>query len=1098
MGRALAVGDWDDNGYPDIAIAVNNAVLVHDNFGEIISTPDRLLSAANGNGAYAIGLISVDIDGDSIDDLIVNRHNSATTTTIEIYGSASGGFDAAPAVFAIDDGNFTGQAVGDVDGDGAPDLILGALASQTVRGYLASDNSWQSGTSLTSSFELAAVPGQAQFGHALASGDDVTGDGIDDLVVGSYSGVGFINLYDSASEYWTDNGAAPLQTITGLGAAAGTDDTHPDQFGVSIAMDRLDSDGYADIVVGANRAGTTDDGQVRILRGSPGGFLANDQQLDGTTTYDLLGHTVAIAGDMNGDGFIDVAGGASDVFTAQNPSPDGGYVQVYYHTFAAIDPTEDTDGDGVRAAIDNCAATANSNQADLDADGIGDVCDPDIDGDGTSNEFDNCPYFSSSDQTDTDGDSVGDECDSDDDDDGVLDADDAFPLNPAYSADSDSDGLPDAYESANGLDNGDASDAAADLDGDGRSNLDEFEQGSDINADDVAPDLSVPADIVVNSTGPRTVVALGTATAVDFKDGERPAVPDRSGPFQSGRNTVTWSAVDEAGNEASVEQQVDVIPQLGFVGDTLMAAEGMQASLLVALNGDAVNYPVTVPYTVGGTANAGIDYTLSSGDVVIDNSNLAAIDLQTLADGAVEGPESLVLTLGSPTNAVLGSVRTFTVIIDEINLPPLPELTIEQDGRMVTTVTQDRGLTTVSAMPSDPDALDGHTFAWSVSDNALVPQEGFSQSTFTFDPSALAEGVYRVAVDVVDSGAPAQSARQYRYIRVVATSPDLVAGIDRDGDGLQDIDEELRDSNGNGTSDYLDPVFARHLVAARTGSDALLQATDGYSLSLGRVALSTGDDAMVAMMDVADFGNEGGTSDAGLDQRFSYPAGIFDVEMRGLPQPGHSVLVVIPQSAAIPPEAVYRIFVDGQQWTGFTEDANNGVYSAPGDPGVCPAPGSSDYLPGLTAGNYCVQLLLQDGGPNDADSDTDGVFASLGGVAVNATAATVDAISHDVPDKTVSAGNSDVVMLRFSLNSNTSDVELNELTLRASGNGNDAGDIDDVKVWVDLNANGAIDAGDPQIGTGQYATDNAELVLQMATPYRMDAGNTAFIVSYDF
>jgi hypothetical protein len=417
---------------------------------------------------------------------------------------------------------------------------------------------------------------------------------------------------------------------------------------------------------------------------------------------------------------------------------------------------------------------------------------------------------------------------------------------------------------------------------------------------------------------------------------------------------------------------------------------------------------------------------------------------------------------------------------------------------MVTTVTQDRGLTTVSAMPSDPDALDGHTFAWSVSDNALVPQEGFSQSTFTFDPSALAEGVYRVAVDVVDSGAPAQSARQYRYIRVVATSPDLVAGIDRDGDGLQDIDEELRDSNGNGTSDYLDPVFARHLVAARTGSDALLQATDGYSLSLGRVALSTGDDAMVAMMEVADFGNEGGTSDAGLDQRFSYPAGIFDVEMRGLPQPGHSVLVVIPQSAAIPPEAVYRIFVDGQQWTGFTEDANNGVYSAPGDPGVCPAPGSSDYLPGLTAGNYCVQLLLQDGGPNDADSDTDGVFASLGGVAVNATAATVDAISHDVPDKTVSAGNSDVVMLRFSLNSNTSDVELNELTLRASGNGNDAGDIGDVKVWVDLNANGAIDAGDPQIGTGQYATDNAELVLQMATPYRMDAGNTAFIVSYDF
>jgi hypothetical protein len=427
----------------------------------------------------------------------------------------------------------------------------------------------------------------------------------------------------------------------------------------------------------------------------------------------------------------------------------------------------------------------------------------------------------------------------------------------------------------------------------------------------------------------------------------------------------------------------------------------------------------------------------------------------------------------------------------------LPELSIEQDGRLVTTVTKDRGLATVSAMPFDPDAIDSHAFAWSVSDNALVPQEGNSQSTFTFDPSALAEGVYRIAVDVVDNGAPAQSARQYRYLRIIATSPSLVAGEDRDGDGMQDIDEELRGSNGNGTSDYLDPGFARHHVVAKTGSGALLQAADGYTLSLGRVALTTGDDAMVSMMDIVDYGDDGAAANAGLDQRFNYPAGIFDVELRGLPQPGHSVLVVIPQSATIPPDAVYRTFIDGQQWINFTTNADNGIYSAPGDPGVCPAPGSAAYSPGLGAGDYCVQLLLQDGGPNDADGEADGVFKAPGGVAVNAKLATVGAISHAVPDRTVSAGSSNVVMLRFSLNSNTSDVELNELTLRASGTGNDAGDIRSVKVWVDLNANGDIDAGEPQIGTGNFATDNAELVLHMTAPYRMDAGNTGFIVSYD-
>lgn len=45
----------------------------------------------------------------------------------------------------------------------------------------------------------------------------------------------------------------------------------------------------------------------------------------------------------------------------------------------------DTDGDGIPDDIDNCRAVSNFDQADLDGDGVGDVCDPDIDGDGWSN-----------------------------------------------------------------------------------------------------------------------------------------------------------------------------------------------------------------------------------------------------------------------------------------------------------------------------------------------------------------------------------------------------------------------------------------------------------------------------------------------------------------------------------------------------------------------------------------------------------------------------------------------------------------------------------------------------------------------------------------
>ncbi|WP_037320920.1 thrombospondin type 3 repeat-containing protein [Salegentibacter sp. Hel_I_6] len=48
-------------------------------------------------------------------------------------------------------------------------------------------------------------------------------------------------------------------------------------------------------------------------------------------------------------------------------------------------PNDDCDGDGILNGVDNCPTIPNANQADLDEDGVGDVCDPDIDGDGILN-----------------------------------------------------------------------------------------------------------------------------------------------------------------------------------------------------------------------------------------------------------------------------------------------------------------------------------------------------------------------------------------------------------------------------------------------------------------------------------------------------------------------------------------------------------------------------------------------------------------------------------------------------------------------------------------------------------------------------------------
>jgi hypothetical protein len=85
----------------------------------------------------------------------------------------------------------------------------------------------------------------------------------------------------------------------------------------------------------------------------------------------------------------------------------------------------DSDGDGLQDYRDNCPNAANVNQADLNANGIGDVCDPDDDSDSVPDVDDNCPRVANSNQLDLDSDGVGDTCDA------CPDTDTRFQVDPA-------------------------------------------------------------------------------------------------------------------------------------------------------------------------------------------------------------------------------------------------------------------------------------------------------------------------------------------------------------------------------------------------------------------------------------------------------------------------------------------------------------------------------------------------------------------------------------------------------------------------------------------------------------------------------------------
>jgi hypothetical protein len=103
----------------------------------------------------------------------------------------------------------------------------------------------------------------------------------------------------------------------------------------------------------------------------------------------------------------------------------------------------DADGDGFNHDIDNCPLVSNPTQADIDDDGMGDVCDPDADNDGLSNVFE-LSIGTNSLLVDTDGDSLSDYFEV------CFDGDCAtyipgMDLNP-LSSDTDGDGTPDVSD----------------------------------------------------------------------------------------------------------------------------------------------------------------------------------------------------------------------------------------------------------------------------------------------------------------------------------------------------------------------------------------------------------------------------------------------------------------------------------------------------------------------------------------------------------------------------------------------------------------------------------------------------------------------------
>jgi len=686
--------------------------------------------------------------------------------------------------------------------------------------------------------------------------------------------------------------------------------------------------------------------------------------------------TITVVGTPSAGGSVSINGvgpGNSVLYTPPNnfvgPPPTGFITETFTYTIS----------DG--ALTDT--ATVTVSPLDTDDDTIVDF-------------LDNCDNDPNTTQDNNDGDSEGDECDADD----------------------DNDGMPDTFENTYGLDPFDASDASEDTDGDGRDNLCEYLttvecggfEGNPI-VDDVPPVVAAPSDRAVDATGYLTAVDIGSATSLDVREGSITAIPrlnvdeadacatgeqiDTVHAFRPGRFQVYWTAQDNGllldgtpgtANCMFATQTLDVRPLVSLEVDKFVE-EGQLAQIGVTLNGAAPQYPVAVSYGIGGTAD-GSDHDAIGGVINIASGTAATLDVQTVGnDTAGEGNETVVVSLLGAPQAALAR-RTHTLTIVEGNVAPGVTLTVDQGGDRGPLVVQTDGAVTVTATVSDANPGDAgmHSLDWSATDNSLIDTDGMpADRFFSFDPPVdIVPRLYRVAVTVTDPGGAAASASLLITVQNVAP---VLAATDSDGDGDDDDAEGYQDSDGDGIADHLDddnlPANLLQTETQDPGRTLFIEGEQDVFLSLGPTArYALRDGGMVTAADVRSFGGEAGAATVnGEDDGFDNVGGLFDFEIAGL-VPGAITRIVLPLRSAIRGNAGYRKFTLASGWQPFVADDSNAVFSAPRRAGICPGPGDDAYRSGLRSFDECVQLQIEDGGPNDADAMADGTVRDPGGVGV--------------------------------------------------------------------------------------------------------------------
>src|SRR3989339_279818 len=320
FGYSLATGDLDADGDTDLVVGgykygiFDGRVYIFYNNGtgvyvDTAATADEIITGEDSADRFGFFLTVDDLNMDGKDDLIAGAYlYDITSNEGRVYVYYNDGYYTATSTLA--DVIITGEgtdssfgfsfSTGDLNSDGKTDLVVGAQGYNSSQGRVYIFYSQNGQVNLNKS--IVGESTSDYFGNAMTSGD-FDADGDIDLAVGAYeynTGQGRVYIFYNDYDYG-DHASTADEIITGETSS---------QFGTSMSVGDLNSDGKEDLVVGAvNYSSYRGRSYIFYNDGSYAASAASADEIITGEASSQFGTSMSV-GDLNSDGKTDLIVGA--------------------------------------------------------------------------------------------------------------------------------------------------------------------------------------------------------------------------------------------------------------------------------------------------------------------------------------------------------------------------------------------------------------------------------------------------------------------------------------------------------------------------------------------------------------------------------------------------------------------------------------------------------------------------------------------------------------------------------------------------------------------------------------------------------------------